>query len=77
LVKSTIGIYDVWVHWSMTIDTTSAISHFINGQPTILPRDQVAYCGSSTGALVIGHDQDAVGGALDPNQARSAATHGQ
>jgi hypothetical protein len=72
LVRSTVGTYGVWVHWAMTVDMSSsgAITHYLNGSLSILPRDSSAFCGNQGGALVLGQDQDSHLGQFDPNQVR-------
>jgi hypothetical protein len=68
-VKASIGVYGQFVHWAMVVDASNAVTHYVDGELTTLPMDQATYCGRSTGSLVLGHDQDNVGGALDANQA--------
>jgi hypothetical protein len=70
LVGSSIGTYGVWVHWAMTIGANNAITHYVNGTASTAPASGGAYCNRSTGSLVLGHDQDSVGGGLDGNQVR-------
>lgn len=39
LVRSTVGVYGVWVHWAMVVaPTTNTISHYINGRATTATR---------------------------------------
>merc|ERR1712110_1160037 len=60
---------DTWVHWTMNVGMNAAITHYIDG----VKRDAMKYspslCGNGAGSLVLGQDQDNVGGGFDANQA--------
>ena len=68
LVRASIGIYGRFVHWAMVVGADFSVTHYVDGEQTTLPTDQATYCNRSTGSLVLGHDQDSVGGRLDANQ---------
>jgi len=75
-VRSTVGIYGTWVHWSMTVDANRAIQHYINGVVNNGPQYSTSFCANGNGGfLVLGHDQDSAGGGLDGNQVRPPPPH--
>lgn len=62
------GEADGWLHWAMNIDSDRAITHYINGGQRSLAYG-THFCGNTVGSLMIGQDQDIVGGGLDAGQA--------
>jgi hypothetical protein len=57
------------VHWATMVDANNAVTHYVNGTVSTLGSSSTSWCGVQGGALVLGHDQDSVGGTLDANQA--------
>jgi len=71
LVRANMTTFGVWVHWAATVGPAPNynVSHYINGTANSSPQYSTNWCGDLGGSLVIGHDQDSVGGRLDATQA--------
>jgi hypothetical protein len=71
LVKARLGVYDSYVHWAMTVDaTTNAFTHYVDGVANTAIGFDTTLCSRTGGTLVLGQDQDVVGGGFQANQVR-------
>ena len=69
LVRSGSFPNNQWVQWVMKVERSRSITHYVDGAntPGLIYTD--SFCGNQGGSMVLGQDQDNVGGGFDGGQA--------
>eukprot|EP00037_Helgoeca_nana_P023522 m.244412 g.244412 ORF g.244412 m.244412 type:complete len:216 (-) comp26373_c1_seq13:9-656(-) len=71
VVRARVGDYTGYVHWAMTVDaTTNAFTHYVDGVVNTAIGFGTTLCSRTGGTLVLGQEQDSLGGGFSATQVR-------